>query len=227
MQRDREPEHDEGDDLSQAAEHAHEPGDVAAPRVVDVADEDSGDEDGQEPRSVRGTGARRRPPARAPPLRGGTAPGPGDGPGASRSRSPSHRRRRPPGPHRAGERTRRWRPDRAPPGPGTQDADHQRDAHRVVRPGLAFEQRPGAARDLTPAQHGEDHGRIGRGERGAQEQRRPPAETEQAVREQRPWRPRSRACRRCRRQTTAPATGRSRRRRCAFRRRTGSAPAQR
>ena len=43
-----------------------------------------------------------------------------------------------------------------------EDRDHQRDADRVVGAGLALEQGAGAAGDLAPAQHREDHGRVGR-----------------------------------------------------------------
>jgi hypothetical protein len=62
--------------------------------------------------------------------------------------------------------------------------DHERDPRRVVHAGLALERRPGTARDLPPAEHGEHHRRVGRGERGAHEAGEHPAEPEHDVREE-------------------------------------------
>ena len=56
--------------------------------------------------------------------------------------------------------------------------DHHRDADRIVRARLAFEQRAGPAVDLLAAQHREDHGRVGRRERGPEQHRLGPTQVE-------------------------------------------------
>ncbi len=63
--------------------------------------------------------------------------------------------------------------------------DHERDPDRVVRPGLALEDRPRAAANLPTAEHGERHGRIGRSDRGADQPGGDPREPEEVVRGER------------------------------------------
>ena len=67
---------------------------------------------------------------------------------------------------------------------------HQRDADRIVGAGLPLQQHAGPAADLTAAEHGEDHGRIGWRERGTEQQRLGPAQTEEQMRDVRPGRQR-------------------------------------
>jgi hypothetical protein len=64
---------------------------------------------------------------------------------------------------------------------GGQQAGHEGDADRVVGAGFAFQDGPAAAGDLAAPEHGEHHRRVGWGQRGAQQQRRPPVEVEQDV----------------------------------------------
>ena len=60
--------------------------------------------------------------------------------------------------------------------------DHERDADGVVHPGLALEDRPGAAADLARAEDRERHRRVGRRDRGADEPGEDPVEPEDVVR---------------------------------------------
>ena len=50
---------------------------------------------------------------------------------------------------------------------GAEQRDHHRDADRIVRAGFALQQRAGTPFDLLATEDGEDHGRIGGRERGA------------------------------------------------------------
>ena len=59
------------------------------------------------------------------------------------------------------------------------DAEH---GQRVVQAGLALEHAAEQRGQRQPAQHGEDGGRVGRREHGAEQQRLPPAEAEHPVR---------------------------------------------
>ena len=59
--------------------------------------------------------------------------------------------------------------------------DHQRDPDRVVEPRLALEDRARAALDLLAGEHRERHRRVGRRERGADQERDGPVEAEQVV----------------------------------------------
>ena len=63
----------------------------------------------------------------------------------------------------------------------SEQAGHQRDADRVVGAGLALQERAAAPRDLALTEHREDHRRIGRGDRGRDEQRREPCQAEREV----------------------------------------------
>ena len=62
-----------------------------------------------------------------------------------------------------------------------EDRDHQRDPDRVVRAGLALEDRSRAPADLAVAEHREHHRRVGGRDRGAEDPRRRPAEVEEVV----------------------------------------------
>ena len=65
---------------------------------------------------------------------------------------------------------------------GGQQAHQQGDADRVVRPGLALQNRRGAAGYLALSQDGEHDGGVGRRDGCADQQRDVPAETEPEVR---------------------------------------------
>ena len=127
---------------------------------------------------------RRRAPARtrssAPDTARRSAPPPAHQPAAAASRPPCRTPRRRPI-WSANSPTPLPTADQPPPA-GAEHADHQRDAHRVVRAGLALEQRAGAAGDLAPAEDREHHRRIGRRQRGADDQRGAPVEAEDHVR---------------------------------------------
>ena len=69
-------------------------------------------------------------------------------------------------------------------GPGGEQAGHQRDADRVVGTRLALQHRPAAAPDLAPAEDGEHHRRVGRGQGRADQQRQVAADAEHQVRHQ-------------------------------------------
>ena len=69
---------------------------------------------------------------------------------------------------------RRGRRRCQPPPAGAEQADHDRDADRVVGAGLALEQGARPAGDLAPPEHGEDHRRVGRRQGGADAAGRPP-----------------------------------------------------
>ena len=60
--------------------------------------------------------------------------------------------------------------------------DHQRDPDGVVEPRLALENRPRAALDLLAGEDGERHRRVGRRQRGPDQERDGPVEAEQVVR---------------------------------------------
>ena len=63
--------------------------------------------------------------------------------------------------------------------------DEQGDPDGVVGPGLALQEHPAAAADLAAAEDGEHHGRVGRGQRGAEQEREAPAEGKQEMRHHR------------------------------------------
>ena len=63
--------------------------------------------------------------------------------------------------------------------------DHQRDPDRVVRPGLALQDRPRPAVDLAAAENRERDRWIGRGKRRSEHPARDPGEVEQDVRGER------------------------------------------
>ena len=158
-------------------------------RRADVADEQAGDEDGEEAGAVRHgrdavDDARRRRACAA-------CRGPGSG---SENRCS----------HSAEQRARRATPIARPidhlqrelahddPERRVRDAsassimpDHQRDPDRVVRARLALEDRPRPPADLAVAEHREHHRRVGRRDRGAEQARDGPAAAEDAVRDER------------------------------------------
>ena len=63
--------------------------------------------------------------------------------------------------------------------------DHQRDPDRVVRARLALEDRPRAAADLAVAEHREHHRRVGRRDGGAEQAGGGPVEPDHVVRDER------------------------------------------
>ena len=73
--------------------------------------------------------------------------------------------------------------------------DHQRDPDGVVRAGLALEDRARPAAHLAAAEDGERDGRVGRGERRAEEAAGDPGETEQPMRRRPRSAPAVRTCR--------------------------------
>ena len=170
------PEHRERDDLAEAGQRRS--GTARSPACTARARRRAG----SRRRTRRGSPNRARRVAtpvqergRRPARAAGTAPSLGSGTRRmNRSAAPRRRRRR-----------RRRRPPsagRTPPRPcadarasrrrSRRAGDHQRDADRVVGAGLALEDGAGAAGDLAAAQHREDHRRVGRGQRGAEQQRR-------------------------------------------------------
>ena len=64
---------------------------------------------------------------------------------------------------------------------GSEQARHQRDADRVVRPGLALQDRAAAAAHLALTEHREHDRRIGRGDGRAEQHRDVPTEAEGEV----------------------------------------------
>ena len=169
---DRQAERDEHRDLREARERGVETVDLGLVGRVDVADQQADDEDREEARAVQ--------------RRGDAVHGCADGEdpdrveALARQRDALHHRDQQPPPT-----TPTTRPDRHLDGDLARDApggalvrgrvldhpDHQRDPDRVVRAGLALEDRPAPAADLAVAEHGEHHGRVGRGERRAEQPR--------------------------------------------------------
>jgi len=66
---------------------------------------------------------------------------------------------------------------------GCQQRDHQGDADRVVRAGLALQDVTAAACDLASTQHGEHHRRVRGRHCGTQQRGQVPVESERPVRE--------------------------------------------
>ena len=155
-------------------------------RELGVADHDSGDEDGEEPRAVRdgreavddaGAEHHRQRVQRAVGQRHAAQRLQHHDAGDGADREPdAHLPQELPG-------------DVGDPGRGhgrqLDHPDHQRDPDRVVEPRLALEDRPGAALDLLAGEHRERHRRIGRCERSADQERDGPVEAEQVVRRDR------------------------------------------
>ena len=144
---DRQSERDEHDDLGQRGEPVLEDVDLGAERRAQIADDQAGDEHGEEPRAVRD--------------RRDAEDEPGERERAQRVEPRGRKRRR-----AASERARRGRPRcrsraRSTSAPRRlamtiqnerigvrrelDHSEHQRDADRVVRARLAFEDRAGAA----------------------------------------------------------------------------------
>ena len=213
--RDRQPERDEDDDLGQRRERVVEDLALGLERRADVADEQAGDEDGEEARAVARRRRRRR-----------STPGAGE-----RAQRVEARRS-------AARRASVTAPSSEPAG----DADGEPDRHlrartrarrsRRCRPGASAssiipiisaiptgsfapdspcEDRPGAAADLAVAEHREHHRRVGRRDRGAEQAGGGPAEAERRVRDERDRRRRSRTCRRRRARRSARRESRKRR----------------
>ena len=178
----REPEHGEDGDLAQAGERLVEVLDLALERRAHLGDQQPGDEDGEEPGAVRD--------------RGKAVDDEGEDECADRVEPLAGQRD---APHQLHQHERADQPDRqaddhrdrevgeAAPERGVllrrvvEDRDHQRDPDRVVRARLALEDRPRAAADLAVAEDGEHDGRIGGGDRRAEDPRRRPPEVEEVV----------------------------------------------
>lgn len=186
-QGDGEAEDHERDDLGEAGQRRVEALDLPLERRRGVSDEDPGDEHGQEPRSLRHGGEPvetdrdRERAQRVEALAGQRDPADGlqQHPAARRTDGGTDR-------HLQGERPQHVadgaRVDVASDG---EQAEQQRDTDRIVRPRLALDDHTGPASDLPVAQYGEHDGRVGRRQRGAQQQGQRPRDAEQHVGQQR------------------------------------------
>ena len=147
-------------------------------RRARVADQQAGDEDGQEARAVQrpcdavdDARSGEHPERVQRPVRQASACA---SPAGARPRRRRRRRSRPP----SRQRTRATTVQKLAVVARREldHADHQRDPDRVVRAGLALEDRARAPADLAAAEDGEHHGRVGRRERGAEEAARSSSE---------------------------------------------------
>ena len=185
-ERDRQAEHGEDGDLREAGQRLVEALDLALVRRPNVAEEHSGHEHGEEAGAVRecghaveDAGEREREDRIEGLVREVDPP----------HRLPQHDRAE----DAESEADRHLRDELEGDAPERcavvrrelERADHQRDGDRVVHARLAKERGAGAPADLLAAEHGEHHGRVGGGERRAEDGRKRPAEVERGVCEQR------------------------------------------
>jgi hypothetical protein len=184
MQADGKAKHQEGHDLGQAGQGAVEPFDLPLVGGAGVPGQNAGDEHGQEPRAMRNGGR---------PI---DDQGPGQDPqwiqplaGQRHPAHEPHQQRPASHPDHGADRQLEQKLDGDAAGgvqarsrTGGQQAGQQRDPDWVIHAGLAFQDGPAASGHLPAPQHREHHGRVGRGQ-GAAEQRCPPVQVEQGVRE--------------------------------------------
>ena len=186
VQVDGQAEHHERDQLGQAGQRGVKAGDLAFVGGALVADEDARDEHGQEAGPVGDRGQavdRQRASQDAQRVQA-----------LARQRDPPHEHQQRPAARHAGDDADRHLQGEllrdvaggAQAGAGRgQQRDEQGDPDRVVGPGLALQQHPAAAADLAAAEDGEHHGRVGRRQRGAEQEREAPAEGKQEMRRHR------------------------------------------
>ena len=180
-QRHRQPEQDERHDLGHAGQRRVEPLHLPLVGGALVPDQDAGDEHREETRALchRGEPEDRHAEGQYPQrVEGGAGQGSAhraeQHPGANHTDQDTDH-------HLQGEGDRDVA-DRAGARPGgSQQRDQQRDADRVVRPGLPLQQDPTAPGHLASTEHREHHRRIGRRHRGAEQQRDPPRQAEGGV----------------------------------------------
>jgi hypothetical protein len=183
---DGEPQHHEGDDLTEAGEAGVEVLDLSLVRRPPVADHDPRHEHGQETGPVQecshpeeGQGARHRP-ERVETVTGqrNVAHEPEQRPAPEHTDHGTHH-------HLEGELADDLRERVTRELPCGEEAGHQGNAHRVVRAGLPLEDGAAAPGHLSLAEHGEDHGRVGRRNRGGDQHRGVPRQADHEVQEQR------------------------------------------
>ena len=106
------------------------------------------------------------------------------------------------------------------------EADHQQQRDRVVHPRLALQRAGEPLLDRRAAQHGEDRGRVGGGDRGADQHPFQQRQVEDQLRRERRRSARSAACRAVASEAAVPSTGRISASPRSARPRTGSGPAR-